>query len=170
MPLTNARRCLLELRAWLDSELADPSGLRPHFPIEIRFTEADDIWISPSYGQRMCWIGIVQYKYVRKLLLLMEILTHYPGQNRPYGFNVPYRRLFEVYESIVIRHGGKPHWAKAHGLRPADLRKLYPKFGDFTKIIEDVDPNGLFRNEYVRRHIFGDKSPEVHERIFKPSR
>jgi L-gulonolactone oxidase len=62
VPYQNTKRCLLELRAWLDEELADPDGLRPHFPVEIRFTEADEIWMSPSYNQRMCWIGIVQYK------------------------------------------------------------------------------------------------------------
>lgn len=65
MPLKHAQRCLREFRAWIDSELADLNGIRPHFPIEIRFTEADDIWLSPGYGERMCWIGIVQYKYVR---------------------------------------------------------------------------------------------------------
>ena len=43
-------------------ELADPHGLRPHFPVEIRFTDADDIWLSPSSGARTCWIGIIQYK------------------------------------------------------------------------------------------------------------
>jgi L-gulonolactone oxidase len=45
-----------------DEEHDDPAGLRVHFPIEIRFTAADDIWLSPSYGQVSCWIGIVQYK------------------------------------------------------------------------------------------------------------
>jgi len=37
-------------------------------------------------------------------------------------------------------------------------------------VLEDVDPNGVFRNEYVRRHIFGAQGPEVHGRVFKPSR
>lgn len=53
---------MYELRAWLDEELADPHGLRPHFPIEVRFSDVDDIWLSPSTGQKTCWIGIVQYK------------------------------------------------------------------------------------------------------------
>jgi hypothetical protein len=45
-------------------EFSDPNGLRPHFPIEVRFSDSDDIWLSPSNGQRTCWIGIVQFKYV----------------------------------------------------------------------------------------------------------
>lgn len=62
IPYSNTHACLYELRAWLDEEFADPKGLRPHFPIEIRFSDSDDIWLSPSSGQRTCWIGIVQYK------------------------------------------------------------------------------------------------------------
>lgn len=65
IPYERARECLLTLREWLERELADPSGTQPHFPIEIRFSEADDIWMSPSCGRRTCWIGLIQYKYVK---------------------------------------------------------------------------------------------------------
>jgi len=150
IPYVNAHACLFELRAWLDKEFADPHGLRPHFPIEIRFSDVDDIWLSPSNGQRTCWIGIVQFK--------------------PYGFSVPYRKLFERFEAILFRHGGRPHWAKAHNLRPETLRQLYPRFDDFVRVLEDVDPGGMFRNEYVQRHIFGKTGPEVDGRIFKAFR
>ncbi|KAL5525205.1 ALO1 [Sanghuangporus sanghuang] len=148
IPVENARRCLQELRAWVDNEYADPRGIRPHFPIEIRFTDSDDIWLSPSYGQRMCWIGLIQFK--------------------PYGFNVPYRRFFGAFERIAAQLGGKPHWAKTHTLRPAELATLYPKFPDFVKVLEDVDPSGLFRSEYIRRHVFGDLGEDVNGRVFKP--
>ncbi|KAH8114844.1 L-gulonolactone/D-arabinono-1,4-lactone oxidase [Phellopilus nigrolimitatus] len=147
VPLVNARQCLLELRTWIVNEYADPSGVRPHFPIEIRTTEADDIWLSPGYGQRMCWIGLIQYK--------------------PYGFYVPYRRFFAAFERIAAQLGGKPHWAKTHTLGPTELRSMYPKFPDFVKVLEDVDPAGLFRNEYVRRHVFGEQGEDVDARVFK---
>ena len=62
IPYDRTQACLHELRAWLDEELAAPSGLRPHFPVEIRFSDADDIWLSPSNGQKTCWIGLIQYK------------------------------------------------------------------------------------------------------------
>lgn len=64
IPYENTQACLRELRRMFDGELADPHGLRPHFPVEIRFSDADDIWLSPSSGQRTCWIGIIQYKCV----------------------------------------------------------------------------------------------------------
>lgn len=77
---------------------------------------------------------------------------------------MPYRKLFERFEAILIRHGGRPHWAKSHPLRTSELRPLYPRFDDFVRILQEVDPEGVWRNEYVDRHLF-DK--EVDGRVFK---
>jgi len=84
--------------------------------------------------------------------------------SRPYGFNVPYRRFFEGYEAILSRYRGRPHWAKAHHLRPDALRVLYPRFDDFKRVLDDVDPYGMFRNEYIQRHILGKP---IDGRVFK---
>ena len=90
-----------------------------------------------------------------------------PNLNRPYGLNVPYRKLFERFERMIIRYNGRPHWAKAHPLRPEDLRKLYHHFDDFIRVLRDVDPHGLFRNEYVERHLFGMEGPQYGARVYK---
>ncbi|EKM52622.1 uncharacterized protein PHACADRAFT_261187 [Phanerochaete carnosa HHB-10118-sp] len=144
IPYENTQACLRELHDWLKQEDHDPHGLRPHFPLEIRFSDADDIWLSPSHGQRTTWIGIIQYK--------------------PYGLNVPYRALFARFEAILIRHSGRPHWAKSHPLRASELRALYPRFDDFVRVLQEVDSEGVWRNEYVERHLF-DK--EIDGRAFK---
>ncbi|KAF5329244.1 hypothetical protein D9619_009035 [Psilocybe cf. subviscida] len=144
LPLENAPAALREFRNYLQKELQNPQGVRPHFPVEIRFSAPDNIWLSPSYSQRTCWIGIVQYK--------------------PYGTNVAYRKFFTAFEGIVERLGGRPHWAKAHLLKPEQFRTLYPHFNDFTRVLENVDPDGIFRNEYVQRHIEGKP---VGSRVFK---
>ena len=62
IPFDRTEACLRDLHAWLDEEINGPAGLRPHCLLEVRFSSADDIWLSPSNGQRTCWIGIVQYK------------------------------------------------------------------------------------------------------------
>jgi L-gulonolactone oxidase len=36
--------------------------LKVHFSVEVRFTKADDIWLSPSYGRDSAWIGIIMYR------------------------------------------------------------------------------------------------------------
>ncbi|KAF9074481.1 D-arabinono-1,4-lactone oxidase-domain-containing protein [Rhodocollybia butyracea] len=143
IPYENTEPCLRELHQYFHAILADPRE-RLHFPIEIRFSAPDNIWLSPSYNQQTCWIGIIQYK--------------------PYGFNVPYRKLFDGFERILSHHQGRPHWAKAHKLGPEDFHRLYPRFGDFLQLLQKVDPTGLFRNEYMQRHVFGQP---IDRRVFK---
>ncbi|THU93852.1 gulonolactone oxidase Lgo1 [Dendrothele bispora CBS 962.96] len=147
IPYENTEACLRELHHYFREENADPEGARTHFPIEVRFSAPDDIWLSPSNGCQTCWIGIVQYK--------------------PYGFSVPYRKLFDGFEKILARHQGRPHWAKAHPLLPEDLRKLYPDFDKFIQVLEQVDPSGVFRSEYIQRHFMGKL---VDRRAFKARR
>ncbi|KZV90120.1 L-gulonolactone/D-arabinono-1,4-lactone oxidase [Exidia glandulosa HHB12029] len=150
IPYDETRACLHELNEWLQRELADPAGLRPHFPVEIRFSAADDIFLSPSHGRKTTWIGIIQYK--------------------PYGLPVRYRKFFAEFARIVGRHRGRPHWAKEHTLGPDEFKELYPKFLDFQRVLGSVDPCGVWRGPYVRRHIFGDKSEDVEPDIFKARR
>ena len=83
---------------------------------------------------------------------------------RPYGLPVPYRKFHERFASLLASHGGRPHWAKQHALKPKDVEMLYPKFNDFKQLLERVDPEGVMRSEYVRRHIEGE---DVEERLFK---
>lgn len=80
---------------------------------------------------------------------------------------MPYRTLFARFEAILARHGGRPHWAKSHPLRAADLRRLYPRFDDFLRVLADVDPRGLFRNAYIERHLYDGRGPHCDPRVFK---
>ncbi|KAF9649552.1 L-gulonolactone D-arabinono-1,4-lactone oxidase [Thelephora ganbajun] len=148
IPYSSSRACLRELRYLFEREHADRLGARAHFPVEIRFSTSDDIWLSPSHGQKTTWIGIIQYK--------------------PYGFNSPYRKLFASFEEIMLKHGGRPHWAKAHPLKPEDLKRMYPRFEDFVRVLQQVDPHGILRNSYIQRHIFGKQGPQFDPRVFKP--
>ncbi|KAF7373359.1 FAD-binding PCMH-type domain-containing protein [Mycena sanguinolenta] len=135
LPSSRAKACLTELGEWLKAEAKDPEGERPHFPIEIRFSAADELWMSPSNGEETCWIGIVQFK--------------------PYNLPTRYRALFATFERILASHGGRPHWAKAHHLDACSVRRLYPQFHRFLGVVKEVDPEGTFRNEYLERHLLG---------------
>ena len=53
-------------------------------------------------------------------------------------------------------------------MRPEILHKLYPHFNDFVRVLEAVDPHGMFRNAYIQRHIFGMEGSQVDDRVFKP--
>ncbi|XP_066402262.1 L-gulonolactone oxidase-like [Molothrus aeneus] len=91
VPIGRARAALLELRAALDE---DP-GLGAHFPVEIRFCRRDRIPLSPCFQRDSCYINVIMY--------------------RPYGREAPRGRYWQLYEGIMRRHGGRPHWAKVWG-------------------------------------------------------
>ncbi|KAI8069913.1 D-arabinono-1,4-lactone oxidase-domain-containing protein, partial [Gongronella butleri] len=74
------------------NEFINNNDLKVHFPVEIRFVDEDDIWLSPAYGRKTCYIGVIMY--------------------RPYGKPVPYKKYWKAYEDIMRKYGGRPHWAK----------------------------------------------------------
>ena len=100
------------------------------FPVEVRVAAADDIWLSTAHGRDSAYIAIHQYK------------------------GLPYQQYFDLFESVVARVGGRPHWGKMHSLDAARLGELYPRFGDFLRVRREHDPDGVFANRYLDR-VFG---------------
>lgn len=62
IPLSQAAAAIRAMRDWLDEESRLSEGVRIHFPVEIRFADADGIWLSPCQGRKTCFIGIVLYR------------------------------------------------------------------------------------------------------------
>jgi FAD/FMN-containing dehydrogenase len=50
----------------------------------------------------------------------------------------------------LLRHGGRPHWGKLHNLQGQALEALYPKWNDFRKLREQLDPEGRMLNLYLK--------------------
>ncbi len=122
------RAALLDVLAELRREipkLADPVM----FPLEIRVAAEDDIWLSTAYGRDSAYIAIHQY------------------------LGMPYRRYFDLFESITRTVGGRPHWGKLHTLAADRMAELYPRFDDFRRVRTAVDPAGRFTNPYTARVI-----------------
>jgi L-gulono-1,4-lactone dehydrogenase len=97
------------------------------FPVEVRVAAADDTWLSTAYGRDTAYIAIHQYT------------------------GLPYRAYFDLFESVVAKVAGRPHWGKLHSLDAGRLRSLYPRFGDFLGVRAQVDPEGRFSNPYLSR-------------------
>lgn len=121
---------LRKLQSWLNE-----SGFHAHAPAEVRFVKRDDIYLSPCYEQDTCFINIISF--------------------RPYEKSLPHESFWEYYENLMLSVGGKPHWAKAHKLTSSDIEKLYPKIHKFREVCQKLDPQGMFRNNYVNKVIFG---------------
>jgi hypothetical protein len=61
-------------------------------------------------------------------------------------------RYFElIEEAFVRRFHGRPHWAKSFTLGSNQLNKLYPRYGDFIALRDNMDPKGMFANAYLDR-------------------
>ncbi|XP_043551203.1 L-gulonolactone oxidase isoform X2 [Chiloscyllium plagiosum] len=130
IPIMQIRPALEQLKNWLDSN----PNVQAHFPVEVRFARADDILLSPCYKQDSCFINIIMY--------------------RPYGKEVPREQYWAMYEEIMKRNGGRPHWAKAHSCLRQDFEKMYPAFHKFCSIREELDPSGMFLNNYLEKTFF----------------
>lgn len=127
IPAADFPAALAEIRAVMARE-----KFNVHFPIECRFVQSDDIWLSPAYGRESAYIAIHMYK------------------------GMPYERYFRAIEPIYQPYGGRPHWGKMHTLDAATLATRYPRWDDFRRVHSALDPNSVFLNGYLRRLLDGD--------------
>ena len=97
------------------------------FPIEVRVSAADDIALSTGFGRLNGWVAVHQY------------------------VGAPYESYFQQVADIMDSYGGRPHWGKMHYLKAAQLCERYPRWGEFQELRATLDPDGIFRNEYVDR-------------------
>jgi L-gulono-1,4-lactone dehydrogenase len=100
---------------------------RISFPIEVRVTPGDDVWLSTAQGRASAYIAI-----------------HVPRQ-------YPHESYFGDVEQVMVSAGGRPHWGKMH-TRDADyLARAYPHFADFVALRQAIDPERRFGNAYLDR-------------------
>lgn len=98
-------------------------------PVEVRFTAADDILLSPANKGPVCFIGASTEKNTAE--------------------------VFARFEPLMRRHGGRPHWGKHFTLTRDDIKGLYGKaYDDFVAIREAFDPDRVFANSLLLE-IFG---------------
>ncbi|MFI7426064.1 D-arabinono-1,4-lactone oxidase [Micromonospora sp. NPDC049836] len=97
------------------------------FPVEVRFTAADDIWLSHGYGRDSAYLAIHQY------------------------VGMPYEPYFQAFEKVAADLGGRPHWGKLHWRDAASLAPAYPRFADFLSVRDRLDPHRRFTNPYLAR-------------------
>jgi len=60
------------------------------------------------------------------------------------------RNLLPAIEQKLERFDARPHWAKLFTMSPSHL---YPKLPAFKALCNAFDPDGKFRNEYLKTHL-----------------
>ncbi|MFY1705564.1 D-arabinono-1,4-lactone oxidase [Micromonospora sp. WMMA1923] len=110
--------------------IVDTLPTRVLFPAEVRFTAADDIWLSHGHGRDSAYLAIHQYA------------------------GMPYEPYFRAFERVATDLAGRPHWGKLHWRDAESLAPAYPRFADFQRLRDRLDPHRVFANPHLT-HLLG---------------
>lgn len=94
---------------------------------EIRTMCEDDLWLSPAYGVDTVGIHFTWHR-----------------DERIYG-------VLPAIEEILLPLGARPHWGKVTAASPEEIRRAFPRLGDFSALVERIDPTGRCRSPFVSR-------------------
>lgn len=113
--------------AWIGlKELIEQQHPDQKYPIETRWTKAEDGYISPFYKEDKVSLSV----------------SGAPGTDyEPYLKDVD--KLLQEFDATV-------HWGKIHLLDRERVDKLFPEAETFREIRRDFDPNGVFLNKHTR--------------------
>jgi len=102
-------------------------GFEVAFPVEMRTSAQDDIFLSTAHGRPSAYIAVHQFQ------------------------GMEYEPYFREVEAIMLAHAGRPHWGKIHFRDHRSLREVYPAWARFGAVRARLDPHGRFRNAYLDR-------------------
>ncbi len=122
IPREHLAEVLGEIRA-----LFDQKDWRISFPIEVRVTPADELWLSTASGRASAYLAFHVYHAS------------------------PHEDYFRETEAIMTAVDGRPHWGKMHTRDAGYLNGVYPRFGDFIALRDKLDPDRRFGNAYLRQ-------------------
>jgi alditol oxidase len=107
--------------------------IRPALQVsEIRTVAADELWMSPQYGQDT--IGIH--------------FTWGPERRQV-------ERILTEVEAALSQFRARPHWGKVFLADATIIGQLYERLPDFVGLANRLDPRGAFRNSWLKNHVLG---------------
>jgi L-gulonolactone oxidase len=108
-------------------EALESSNMNIAFPVELRVAAADDIPLSTASGRDSAYLAF-----------------HVPA-------SVDHEPYFRLVAKVLDPYGPRPHWGKLHELDAELLRTRYPRFDEFVRLRQSLDPGGVFSNRYLDR-------------------
>jgi alditol oxidase len=95
---------------------------------ELRTVAADDLWLSPTYGRDSLALHFTWVPDTSAVLAAVAQVEH-------------------ALEPFAHR----PHWGKVFTMTPDMVASRFERLDDFGRLRHDVDPDGVFGNEFVDR-------------------
>ena len=103
----------------------------PLFVSEIRTIAADNLWLSPCYRQD-------------------SVALHFTWKPE---WDVV-RRILPKIEAKLEPFTARPHWGKVFTMEPKLVQSHYARLREFRALAMEFDPEGKFRNAFVRAMLF----------------
>jgi alditol oxidase len=105
--------------------------LRPVLQVsEIRTIAADELWMSPQYGQAT--VGL-HFTWTREPAAIARVLVE--------------------LEAALAPFEPRPHWGKVFLADAATLAPRYERLNDFAALAARLDERGAFRNDWLAEHV-----------------
>lgn len=98
------------------------------FVSELRTVAADALWLSPCYRRKSLALHFTWHSREQEVLALLPAI-----------------------EAALQPFAARPHWAKLFTIGADQLDALYPKLAAFRELRASFDPDGKFRNAFLRR-------------------
>jgi xylitol oxidase len=95
---------------------------------EIRTVAADELWLSPAQGRDSV---ALHFTWIADRAAVAPALA--------------------AVEEALLPLGARPHWGKVFSGGPEAAVATYPRAAEFRSLMERRDPQGRFRNPFVRR-------------------
>jgi xylitol oxidase len=106
--------------------------ITPHlFVTELRTIAADDLWMSTAFRRDSL---AIHFTWKPEWDTVKRILPQLEAQLKPFA--------------------PRPHWAKLFTLPPAQLQAQYTRLADFKSMLQQHDPTGKFRNEFLQTNLY----------------
>lgn len=106
--------------------------ITPHlFVTELRTVAADNLWMSTAYQRDSLTI---HFTWKPEWDAVKQILPQIEAQLKPFS--------------------PRPHWAKLFTLPPQQLQVQYARLADFKALVNQHDPGGKFRNEFIKSNLY----------------
>lgn len=121
VPLEAYKDCFNDIK-----KLVNSKKFAIHFPIENRFVQKDNIYLSPAYKRNSAYIACHVYK----------------GKD--------FINYFKALEEIFTAYNGRPHWGKMHYKKSDYFSKEYEMFTHFNSLRLQQDPHSVFLTPYFK--------------------
>jgi xylitol oxidase len=108
--------------------------IRPILQVsEVRAVAADRLWMSMNYGEDTVSI---HFTWKREPDAVVDMLAQ--------------------LESVLAPFEARPHWGKLFSAEAAAIAPLYERLPDFVRLVERLDPQGAFRNSWLKARVLGE--------------